>query len=319
MSLGRSLGDHIAVPIEPDESGFVGRECPNQDCLGYFKIQFGTGLKGDALPCHCPYCGHTAAQDEFWTREQLEYARSVAFRAVADALTHELKKMEFDLKPKGPFGIGMSLKVQAGQPIPLSRYREKTLETEVVCNHCGLRYSVYGVFAFCPDCGQHNSLQILGKNLDVVGKTLDLAGTVQDDLRRSLIENALEDCVSAFDGLGRELCRIHAGKCSAPARAEKISFQNLEGARQVVTELFGIDMATGLETGEWSRVAKGFQKRHVIAHRMGIVDDDYVRKTADPRATVGHKLPLEAEEIRELARVVGRLAESLTGEFARIP
>ena len=43
---------------------------------------------------------------------------------------------------------------------------EKQLETEVVCVNCTLRYSVYGVFAFCPDCGQHNSLQILDKNLD---------------------------------------------------------------------------------------------------------------------------------------------------------
>ena len=79
-----------------------------------------------------------------------------------------------------------------------------------------VRYLYYriAVFAFCPDCGLHNSLQILSRNLELVGKMLAVATTVEADLGQALVENALEDCVSAFDGFGREICCIHADKSS---------------------------------------------------------------------------------------------------------
>ena len=197
------MGDTISIPIPSDERGFTGRECPQSGCEGYFKIELGTGLKGDDLPCHCPYCGHTAGHDQFWTKEQIEYAKSIVLRNVAESLHRGLKKMEFSHKPKGAFGIGTSMRVTS-RPVPIHHYREKHLETEVVCIHCTLRYSVYGVFAFCPDCGEHNSIQILDKNLGVVDKMLTLASTVEPDLAEKLVENAHEDCVSALDGFGRE-------------------------------------------------------------------------------------------------------------------
>jgi hypothetical protein len=306
------LGNSISISIQPDEDGFTGRECPNPDCEGYFKVEFGTGLEGENLPCHCPYCGHTAPHDQFWTKEQVEYTKSVALRRITDAVRKDLKKFEFDHKPKGMFGIGISLKIKPGSPTPIRYYREKQLETEVVCGNCTLRYSVYGVFAFCPDCGQHNSVQILDTNLEVVGKMLDMATTVQGDLADRLIENALEDCVSSFDGFGREVCRVYASKSSYPARAGKISFQNLEGANRIASAVFSCDLAAGLAGDEWQTAIRGFQKRHLLAHKMGVIDDEYVRNGHDPHAVVGHKVAVSADEVREISRIVGKLALHLS-------
>ena len=190
------LGTSISISIPADGDRFTGRECPQQDCEGYFKIELGTSLKGDDLPCHCPYCGHAAGHDHFWTKEQIEYARSVAMRRITDAIHEDLKKLEFDHKPTGAFGIGLSLKIQPGRQPPIHYFRERQLETDVVCTNCTLRYSVYGVFAFCPDCGQHNSIQILEKSLEVVSKMLEMATSEEKVLAEKLIENALEDCVS---------------------------------------------------------------------------------------------------------------------------
>ena len=145
-------------------------------------------------------------------------------RQISDAIRKDLKSLEFDHKPRGSFGIGISMKVKSGPPLPIHRYREKELETTVVCSHCTLRYAVYGVFAFCPDCGEHNSYQILGANLEVVQKMLDLAESHDGNLREKLIENALEDCVSAFDAFGRELCRVHANCTSNPASIARLRF-----------------------------------------------------------------------------------------------
>ena len=312
----RRLGNRISIPIKPDEDGFTGRECPQSDCEGYFKVEFGTGLEGDDVSCHCPYCGHTAAHDHFWTKEQIEYAKSVAMRELTDAVRKDLKKMEFNLKPKGSFGIGISMKIKPGRRIPIRHYREEQLETEVVCTNCTLRYSVYGVFAFCPDCGRHNSLQILDKNIEVVAKMVDLAATMEGDMVRGLIENGLEDCVSVFDGFGRELCRIYSRNATNPAIVERISFQNLEGAKRNLQDAYGMDLSSEVTADEWRSLVRGFQKRHLIAHRMGVVDQDYMAKAADVEAVVGRRIHIGPDEVRELLQLVGRVARSLSTSLA---
>jgi hypothetical protein len=311
----RRLGNSISVAIAPDEHGFTGRECPRPECEGYFKIELGTGLKGQSLPCHCPYCGHVAGHDQFWTKEQIEYAKSVAIRRITDAVHSDLKSLEFDHKPKGAFGIGISMKVKPGRQRPIRYYREKQLETEIVCANCTLRYAVYGVFALCPDCGQHNSLQILEKNLEVVGKMLELATGAEKALAERLMENALEDCVSAFDGFGRELCRIHANRASNPAKAERMTFQNLDGAKKSYLDLFGIDLSSGVEAKDWRATVRAFQKRHLIAHKLGVVDQDYITKSGDTRAVVGRKIGVDAEEVKALVITISKLAPRVSASL----
>lgn len=303
------LGSSFEIPIQPDESGLTGRECPNSECEGYFTIEFGTGLKGEGLPCHCPYCGHSAPHDQFWTKEQIEYAKSVAMRDITDAFVKDLKRLEFDHKPRGAFGIGISMKVEPGRPIPIRYYREKSLETELVCDHCTLRYAIYGVFAFCPDCAQHNSPHMLDKNLEVVIKKIDWAATLDTELAKSLREDALSSIVAAFDGFGREACRVHAKNAHDPAKAESISFQNLEGARKRVQDLFAFDLTNGLKADSWSFTHRCFQKRHLLAHKMGVVDQAYIAATNDPSAIVGRRASVTGDEVLKLVssvRVLGR-------------
>lgn len=314
----RRLGNSIQVLIQPDEEGFIGRECPNSTCNGYFKVMFGTGLKVENLPCHCPYCGQTASHDEFWTKEQIEYVQSVALRRITDAIYRDLKKLEFDIKPKGAFGIGMSMKVKSGPLHPIRFYREMALETHIECSNCTLKYAVFGVFAFCPDCRQHNSLQILDKNLELVDKMLDMALAAEAELTIRLVENALEDCVSAFDGFGREICRVHAKAATNPKKVEKVSFQNLEDAKRNGSALFKLDIAAGLADDEWKAAVRAFQKRHLLAHKMGVVDEEYVRKSGETQAVVGHKVNTDVGEVRILCQIISKLGRYLSDAMERI-
>lgn len=309
----RRRGNSILIPIPSDENAFTARECPQADCEGYFKIELGTGLNGEGLPCHCPYCGHTAGHDQFWTKEQIEYTKSVAMRKITDALHKDFKKLEFDHKPKGAFGIGISMKVKPGHPTPIHHYREKQLETEIVCVNCTLRYSVYGVFAFCPDCGQHNSLQILYKNLELVDKMLAVAGVQEHAVAQVLIENALEDCISSFDGFGRETCRVFSLKSARPEKAAEIRFQNIANARKRVNEQFGVDFAGCLEADAWVLVVRCFHKRHLLAHTMGVIDEDYIKATGEPSAVIGRKLQIQIPEVRALASALQSVGRGLFG------
>lgn len=171
----------VSVDMPKEVDGFMGRECPETDCQGYFKVKPGTGLTGPNLPCHCPYCGYEGLSDRFWTTDQTKYAQSVAYRRLSAAISRELKSLEFDHKPRGAFGIGIRMKFQPGRLPPIRHYREKALETHVTCSQCTLEYAVYGVFAYCPDCGVHNSLQMLQQNLDLARRQLLPAGKSLND------------------------------------------------------------------------------------------------------------------------------------------
>ena len=312
----RRLGNQFSIPLESDEHGYLGRECP--DCEQYFKITLGTGIAEGEPPCHCPYCGRCAGQNEFFTKAQIEYAQSVVINKVTGAIIKDLKSLEFNHRPKGPFGIGFSMRVE-GRPQPVRYYRELQLEEEVVCDNCTLRYTVFGSFAFCPDCGRHNSRQILDRNLSLAEKMIDLAGKVECDLSKQLIADALENGVSAFDGFGREICRVHASKAFDSKKAENISFQNLTGAQKNIHRLFGIDLAAGFDGEEWSFTCRCFQKRHLLAHKMGIVDEAYIKATEDPHSTIGRKVCIQPKNVTTLIAHIQRLGTHLTAELETLP
>jgi hypothetical protein len=296
-----NLARQFSIPITADEDGYLGRECPVQDCLGYFKITPGTGVMGPA-PCFCAYCGHKGESNTFFTQEQIEYAKSVVLRKVTDALHKDLKSLEFEHKPQGPFGIGLSLKVQRSAPLPIRYYREKELETAITCDSCTLRYAIYGVFGWCPDCGVHNSLQILVKNLELARKELALAATAEADLANHLIGDALENAVSAFDGFGRELCQ---------RKSIEIRFQNLAAARRKVQDGFGFDFADALRPDEWDAACRAFQKRHLLAHKMGVIDDDYIQKAKDAGAILGRRIALSQAEVETSISIVEAMGRRL--------
>ncbi len=296
-----NLGTQFSIPITADDDGYLGRECPVEVCLGYFKITPGTGVKGPS-PCFCAYCGHKGESNTFFTQEQIEYAKSVVLRKVTDALHKDLKSLEFEHKPQGLFGIGLSLKVQRSAPLPIRYYREKELETAITCDSCTLRYAIYGVFGWCPDCGVHNSLQILVKNLELARKELALAAAAEADLATHLIGDALENAVSAFDGFGRELCQ---------SKSIEIRFQNLAAARRKVQDAFGFDFADALRPDEWDAACRAFQKRHLLAHKMGVIDDDYIQKANDAGAIPGRRIALSQAEVETSISIVEAMGRRL--------
>ena len=41
---------------------------------------------------------------------------------------------------------------------------------------------------------------------------------------------------------------------------------------------------------------------------MGVIDEEYVRKSGDVQAVTGRKINVDPEEVRELVRIIGKLA-----------
>lgn len=306
----RGVGNRISVSLPADENGLTSRECP--DCKGIFKVKFGTGLKGNDIPCHCPYCGRKADMSDFHTTEQIEYAKSMAINQITQALQKDLKKWGRKLESSTRNSL-IKMKVDfKGRPHPIQYYREKQIETHVTCEICTLEYAIYGVFAFCPDCRTHNSIQILNKNMELVQKEIAFANTSDDkELLTRLIEDALENAVSAFDGFGRAASSAYANKSTDESQAKEISFQNIQNARNKIKTIFGFDFASNISETEWEMTVRCFQKRHLLAHTMGVIDDDYIKKSKDISAIAGRKISITQDEVIELANLLMKIGSNL--------
>jgi hypothetical protein len=121
-------------------------------------------------------------------------------------------------------------------------------------------------------------------------------------LAEHLIGDALENIVSAFDGFGREVCE---------SRGTEIRFQSLVGARKRVLEVFGLDFADRLSAADLETACRVFQKRHLLAHKMGVIDEDYVQKANDPGAIIGRKVRVSADEVAAAITIIGTLGKTL--------
>jgi hypothetical protein len=195
-----------------------------------------------------------------------------------------------------------------GSPTPIAYYREEELEERVTCSACTMEYTIYGAFGFCPDCGVHNSLQIVNANFDLVLKALDLAQAAPADLAAKLIDNALEDAVSCFDGFGREHCAT---------QPFKISFQSIEVTKDKLQRETGFDLAASLEAAAWRFVTEQFQKRHLLAHKLGVIDTEFVSKTGCSPSLLGRKVTITDGDVRALVTHLKTLAEALCRSVPR--
>ncbi len=112
----------------------------------------------------------------------------------------------------------------------------------------------------------------------------------------------MENLVSAFDGFGREVCL---------RKGADIHFQNLAAAKRKVLEIFGFDFGDSLPPDEWERACRVFQKRHLLAHKMGVIDEEYVQKANDPDAIVGRKIYVDKDEATSAIGIIEALGRRL--------
>lgn len=299
----------ISLPL--DEDGLLGRECPQPDCEGYFKIKFGTGIKEPGYErCFCPYCGYTGKQGEFFTKAQVNYIKSIAMRHAQDMIEKEIRNWDRQLRSSTRKSfIKLSVDYRKSH-LPLAHYAEKEVETKLVCENCTLEYAIYGKFAKCPDCGVANSLQILNANLAMIEKLLLQAEAQSDQsFQEYLIQNALEDVVSAFDSFGRNTLTLSTK--NTELAGVSISFQNIAKAKERIEKQFGFEMSQGMSEDEWKSVITLFQKRHLISHNDGIIDDTYLQITEDKSVIPGRKVAVSIDEVRSALRFISVLANSL--------
>ncbi|MGB9927623.1 MAG: hypothetical protein ACPK85_04390 [Methanosarcina sp.] len=296
---------YITMPIgfTPDESGKIGRECP--ECEKYFKVKFGTGLP--ITYQICPYCGYKEDSNNFFTQDQIKYMHSViANEVLAPKMENFRKSLKRKLKNFKPSNIPIKFDIKL--------YQEKQLETDVICDSCGLDFSIYGVFSNCPDCGQLNAKIIFDRSIEVSLKKLLLYKNegLDTSVRNDLPKDALNGCVSAFDALGKGL-KTKYDKI-IPSKPQNL-FQNLDELNKFLCSEFGKSIADYTSGEEFNFIFKMFQVRHIYEHNAGVIDSNFTKKLPEYNNLMGRKYVLEEEEIKKCLLIIQKLGTQIFHEF----
>jgi len=313
----------ISVPIQSDEDGYMDRECPNEDCLFQFKVyetDWEELFKDEKV--FCPLCRHEAKSDAWFTTEHIEQAKEQAIKHIHGRIDKALEQgaRDFNSKQSRNSFIKMSGKVTGTKPmhyiIPVPSKEE--MQLKIQCKICNSKYAVIGSAFFCPCCG-HNSaeetfdnslkkIQDKIKNISIIRKAVETVSKDEaENTCRSLIETSLGEAVVAF----QRFCEVKF-TTGAPEKNVKFNaFQNIENGAIYWKDILGETYADWMTVDEMTKLNLLFQKRHLLAHTEGIVDQKYLDKTYDSSYKVGQRIVIKEKDVLELVGLVKKLVETL--------
>ena len=319
--LERMNGQSVSVPIHSDEKGYIDKQCPEEACEFIFKVNeedWGNIFKDEAV--WCPMCRHEAPADQWFTIDQVEHAKEEAF-AIAQGKIHNAMRSDaqkFNRKqPRNSF-ISMSMKVTGGpkrtHAIPAKA--AELMQLEIQCEECRSRFAIIGSAYFCPACG-HNSvtrtfsdslrkIRAKKENVELVRTTLS-ESVGKDDAEvtcRSIIETCISDGVVAF----QKYCEgMYARFGNAPFNA----FQRLDQASSLWEKAVQKGFDAWLSPDERKKLAIIYQKRHLLAHNEGIVDERYIEKSGDATYKSGQRIVIKDKDIDFLLSALQKLGSGI--------
>ncbi|MCZ6654727.1 MAG: hypothetical protein O7D91_17085 [Planctomycetota bacterium] len=310
-----------------DDKGYYDRVCPASKCAGQFKVLFDdwTDKVSDAR-VFCPFCRHDAPADDWNTAGQQRYLESVAEAEMGRLLNNALAGAVRRTRPRqiggGLLDITMDLSYQPGRiPPVLPATATGELRQDFVCEACGCRYASLGASFFCPACGHNSVVSCFDNTLETVGKTLaalpalgrtleqSLDADAAKDTVRQLLEDQLPRLVGAFEHLNEALF----DKLPNAVQFAKIGnvFQRVDDASDLWLQASGKGYGDLLNADELQQLKLWFQRRHVLAHRQGIVDQAYLDRSGDRSYAVGQRLVTRDADVREMVELVAKLVSGL--------
>jgi len=304
----------MSVSLPTDDDGRRAHECPDESCSpGYFKVMPGTGITGGQESIFCPYCRKEESPDKFFTKEQIRFAKDIAMREAHDGIERMLKEtlgLGTSGRKKiggGLFSVEMSLK--PSQKPMVRRPFEEEVRRDVICPHCGLDQSVYGLATWCSDCGKDIFLTHVEAELSVVKSMLADIKRRREALGNRVaakdLENCLEDTVSIFEAVLKALVRrFMSNKGSSREDIDKFfkkignAFQNIKKSEDVFHASLNVVLFDTLQKNDIDVFERIFEKRHPITHNLGVIDKKYIEK-ARTAEREGKEVLVSAQEVEQ--------------------
>ncbi|RNI27374.1 hypothetical protein EFA69_14640 [Rufibacter immobilis] len=318
--------ENLDLQIMADGKGYLDRECPSAECGFKFKVLLAdwTGKLKDQ-EVHCPQCGHTSAYGNWFTTEQVEEIRDRAMQRLASMVRQSLAGAAADFNRRqynNPF-VKMSISVRGPSAtflLPIPAMEE--MQQVIARTECATSYAVVGSAFFCPCCG-HNSAEetfdnslanIVGmvRNLSIIKEAVSAVSTDEaENTCRSLLEKGLSDCVVTM----QRFCEVTYAGLSNAKKAPFNAFQKLDVGGDLWREVFGTSYSDWLEEHEIERLTVFFQRRHLLQHTEGMVDEKYISKTGDNTYREGQRIVVRENDVLELLGYIKTIKERIVRQL----
>lgn len=120
--------------------------------------------------------------------------------------------------------------------------------------------------------------------------------------------------VSTFEAMAEDIRSQLQKFPTTPCRRKaisRLSFQHITAAANSLKEWFAIEIFEGIAGGDQDFLKLIFNRRHLLVHRAGRVDDEYLQNTADTTVRLHQQLRIRSREVRRLADLLSRCGENL--------
>jgi hypothetical protein len=323
-------GISIEVPIEIDEKGYFDRRCPADNCGYEFKVHLEDWKQQIETTVHCPMCRMNEAPDQWMTQAQHDVAMEHAKQAVEQMLLGGFAEGadSFNRSQRRNSLIQLSMQVTIPElkdlpPLPSSdAYR-----IEIQCEDCRCRFSVLGSAYFCPCCGRSSVERTFVQSILIMRTKTSNARLIRDgltqagkpdaavDIERELIESCVKDSVTDFQCL----CDALYAQKRPTEKLKKNVFQRLVDGSDLWRALCGEGYEQWLSAAQLRRLVIFYQRRHLLSHCDGIVDQEYLDKSGDTTYAKGQRIVVSVAEAEEMVALVEELANRLRAKIAAVP
>lgn len=313
----------IQLPLDDDE--YLDRKCPSENCKSDFKVLFEDWrdkVRDDVV--YCPICRSEARGTEWNTEEQATYIKSVGMRHLHKEVN---KAMQIGAEhanrrqPKNSF-LKISFSVKPGTPPAIMPVEAAgIMQQKFVCEACGCKYASIGAAFFCPACGHNSVTTVFEQALEAVRRSIEMIPSLKETITenfgvdaaqnttRQITETGLGKLVSSFQCFTEQ--KFATLPNSSSFKLRKNLFQNLNESTKLWRDATGKGYEDTLSPAEMSELTKLFQQRHLLAHRDGIVDQEYIDKSGDTSYSVGQRLVIREAAVLTLAGLLSKLARGL--------
>ncbi|MFI5110165.1 MAG: hypothetical protein ACHP78_15170 [Terriglobales bacterium] len=295
----------VLTYIQSDEQGMWGRNCPR--CEKYFRTNH---VMDHAC---CPYCAAGAPSLAFISKAQHTYIQAF-----------------YDAWARAYLGkTNTSLDVAAiTDQTPAWHYSEEKQQVHFKCDtpDCQTETDMLGDgYGYCPRCGRTNARKLFTEFMDEMLTRLETTkNTVSDEKERGTIwEEMTVKSISKFEALAKHLRRrLLCLPMTAKRRKqlEDLTFQRPLQADKSLVEWFDIGVLEWVGNDitpkrtvptDSAFITKMLQKRHVLVHNDGIVDQDYIDRSGDTDVRLDERIRVRSHEAKRFVETVRAMGANL--------
>jgi len=316
--LNPEIKKELKIPVRSDSKGYFDRECPSEKCKQKFKVNLNDWDQNSKKSMYCPFCHHFAPYNMWHTSDQVplieENCKIAAENYGAEMINAFSDKMANIFNHPGSV---VSVKYNRLECKPLKQIgQSEEYKIDAICIKCGCKYSFVGTALFCPFCGENQQDQMFPRFIDLIKKRIrntqnkDNYADCDLDTTESLIRDDLEHSISKTVSCFQDFASFQYKKVVSGFNRPN-DFQNLGVGNNNFKDVGVGEYKDWTSDDEMSFIRIMFQKRHIIEHNGGIVDEEYLKKSGDTTYKIGERLSINCDECIRFSEVILKLGTSI--------